>query len=130
MSVFTLHSTVLADYRDCVRSFFTVADDRAREYVERALVEEVRLWPDFLLEVSPSYVRRETVDQLAARGALQEGTARFFRTAEGQAYQLYQHQIEALDLASQRQSYVHDPGGARGLPSDFAGDRASEVREA
>ena len=70
MSVFDLHSTVLTDYRDFVRSFFTVADDRAREYVERALVEEVRLWPDFLLQVSPSYVRTDTVEALAGRGEL------------------------------------------------------------
>ena len=42
MSVFDLHATVLNDYRDFVRSFFTVADDRARVYVERALVEEAR----------------------------------------------------------------------------------------
>lgn len=54
MSVFDLHSQVLADYRDFVRSFFTVADQRAREFVEHALVEEARLWPDFLLQVSPS----------------------------------------------------------------------------
>ena len=70
MSVFDLHSTVLTDYRDFVRSFFTVADDRAREYVERALVEEVRLWPDFLLQVSPSYVRTDTFEALARRGEL------------------------------------------------------------
>ena len=31
MSIFTLHSSVVEDYRDSVRSFFTVADDRAPE---------------------------------------------------------------------------------------------------
>jgi hypothetical protein len=70
MSVFDFHSTVLTDYRDFVRSFFTVADDRAREYVERALVAEARLWPDFLLQVSPSYVRTDTFEALAGRGEL------------------------------------------------------------
>ncbi|MBI4525350.1 MAG: hypothetical protein HY695_16230 [Deltaproteobacteria bacterium] len=54
MSVFTLHSNVLADYRDFVRAFLTVADQRAGEFVGHALVEEARLWPDFLLQVSPS----------------------------------------------------------------------------
>lgn len=73
MSVFDLHSQVLADYRDFVRSFFTVADDRAREFVERALVEEAHLWPDFLLQVSPSYVRTATVDEL---GTGSKGTGR------------------------------------------------------
>jgi len=55
MSIFDLHSQVLADYRDFVRSFFTIADDRTREFVDRALDEEARLWPDPLLQVSPSY---------------------------------------------------------------------------
>lgn len=75
MSVFDLHSQVLADYRHFVQSFFTVADDRARGYVERALVAEARLWPDFLLQVSPSYVRTATVDELAARGELHDSSA-------------------------------------------------------
>ena len=47
MSIFTLHSQVLADYRDFVRSFFLVADARARQFVEHVLDTEARLWPDF-----------------------------------------------------------------------------------
>ncbi len=50
MSIFNLHSNVLDDYRDFVRSFFTVADDRARELIERELVAEARLWPEALLQ--------------------------------------------------------------------------------
>ena len=34
MSVFNLHSAVLGDYRDFVRSFFTGVDDRTREFLE------------------------------------------------------------------------------------------------
>src|SRR5213080_2438519 len=67
MSIFDLHTQVLADYRDFVRSFFTIADERARQFVEHALVEEARLWPDFLLQVSPAYARATTVDELAAQ---------------------------------------------------------------
>ena len=81
MSIFDLHATVLADYRDFVRSFFIVADKRARQFVEHALVEEARLWPDFLLQVSPAYARATTVDELAAQSVLHETTARIFRTA-------------------------------------------------
>jgi hypothetical protein len=58
MSVFTLHSTVLADYRNFVRSFFTVADGRAREFIDRELVEQARLWPEALLQVSPNVSSR------------------------------------------------------------------------
>ena len=64
MSIFNLHSNVLADYRDFVRSFFSVADDRAREFIERELVAEARLWPEALLQVSPSYARVASVGEL------------------------------------------------------------------
>jgi hypothetical protein len=42
MSIFDLHAAVLADYRDFVCSFFIGADERARQFVELALVTEAR----------------------------------------------------------------------------------------
>ena len=97
MSIFSLHSNVLADYRDFVRSFFTVADDRAREFINRELVEEARLWPEALLQVSPSYARVASVDELAARGVLLLETAQIFRNDRGEPFYLYQHQAEVLE---------------------------------
>ena len=55
MNIFELHRDVLADYRDFVRSFLMIADEKARRFVDKALEEEARLWPDFLVQVSPSY---------------------------------------------------------------------------
>jgi ATP-dependent helicase YprA (DUF1998 family) len=114
MSIFTLHSHVLADYRDFVRSFFTVADDRARQYIEQALVEEARLWPDFLLQVSPSYARKDTVDDLAAQGVIHHETARIFRGADDKPFRLYQHQVEALEKARRGESYIVTSGTGSG----------------
>lgn len=114
MSIFNLHAQVLADYRDFVRSFFTITDERARQFVEHALIEEARLWPDFLLQVSPAYVRLATVDELAAQGVLREETARIFRTPEDRPFHLYQHQIEALDKARHGESYVVTSGTGSG----------------
>ncbi|HEV3259709.1 MAG TPA: hypothetical protein VG013_22770 [Gemmataceae bacterium] len=120
MSIFTLHSRVLADYRDFVTSFFTVADAQAREFVERALVDEARLWPDFLLQVSPSYARKATVDELAERGELHRETARIFRGAEDEPFRLYQHQVEALEKARRAESY-------QGTPLDVEGQEIGVV---
>jgi Lhr-like helicase len=114
MSIFDLHATVLADYRDFVRSFFRVADQRVGEFVERALVEEARLWPEFLLQVSPSYARTATVDELVARGVLHEETARIFRTSDGHPFHLYQHQVEALEQARRGEGYVVTSGTGSG----------------
>jgi hypothetical protein len=43
MTIFNLHSAVLADYRDFVRSFFLIVEPRTREFVDRSLIEEGRL---------------------------------------------------------------------------------------
>jgi ATP-dependent helicase YprA (DUF1998 family) len=114
MSIFNLHAQVLADYRDFVRSFFIVADERAQQFVEHALDAEARLWPDFLLQVSPAYARAATGDELAAQSMLHEQTARIFRTPEGSPFHLYQHQIEALDKACSEESYVVTSGTGSG----------------
>jgi ATP-dependent helicase YprA (DUF1998 family) len=114
MSVFNLHADVLGDYRDFVRSFFTVADDRAREFIDHELLEQERLWPEPLLQVSPSYKRVASVDDLATRGLILEETARIFRDDQGQPFVLYQHQVEALEKARAGESYVVTSGTGSG----------------
>jgi hypothetical protein len=37
MNIFDLHRDVLADYRDFVRSFLVIADDKVRKFVDDAL---------------------------------------------------------------------------------------------
>ncbi len=97
MTIFDLHAAVLDEYRDFVRSFLLIADRRIQEYVDRVLDEEARLWPDFLLQVSPSYQRGLSVDDLAGRSDLHPETARIFRTPRGEPYRLYRHQEQALE---------------------------------
>lgn len=113
MSVFDLHEGVVADYREFVRSFIEVADDRARAEVERAF-EEGHLWPDALLQVSPSYARAETVDELAARGAIHRETAEIFRSERGEPIRLYRHQAAAVESACAGRSYVVTSGTGSG----------------
>jgi Lhr-like helicase len=114
MSIFNLHSNVIGDYRDFVRSFFSVDDDRARDFIERELVTEARLWPEALLQVSPSYARVASVDDLARRGVLLQETAQIFRNDRGEPFHLYEHQVGALERASRRESYVVTSGTGSG----------------
>jgi len=114
MSVFQLHSSVLADYRDFVRSFITVADARARAFIDRELDSEQRLWPEPMVQVSPAYRRSATVDELAVRGVILQETAQMFRTEDGRPFHLYQHQVDALELAARGESYVVTSGTGSG----------------
>lgn len=114
MNIFDLHAAVLSDYRDFVRSFMLIAEDRAREYVERSLVEEARLWPEFLLQLSPSYARDVSVDEMAQRGDVRAETADIFRTDRGEPFHLYRHQVEAVHKARAGDSYVVTSGTGSG----------------
>ncbi len=114
MTIFDLHTAVLNEYRDFVRSFILIADRRIQEYVDRVLDEEAHLWPDFLLQVSPSYQRGPSVDDLAARGDLHPETARIFRNERGEPFRLYRHQEEALEKARRGESYVVTSGTGSG----------------
>jgi Lhr-like helicase len=114
MSIFDLHSTVLQDYQDYVRSFFSVADDHARAFVDQALTDEARLWPDFLLQLSPSYRRSAAVDELVRDGLLHPACGEIFQNADGQPFRLYEHQRAAFEQARGGSSYVVTSGTGSG----------------
>ncbi|MGY2802647.1 DEAD/DEAH box helicase [Thermostichus sp. MS-CIW-25] len=113
-TIFDLHATVLDDYRDFVRSFFLIADPQAQAFVEQALEEGIHLWPEPLLQLSPSYVSGPTVDELAEAGRIAQETARIFRFEDGRPFRLYRHQEEAVAKALAGKSFVVTSGTGSG----------------
>jgi len=113
-TIFDLHSAVLADYRDFVQSFFLIADDRARAFVERSMEEEGHLWPEPLVQLNPAYALGRTVDELARAGHITPETARIFRLEDGRPFHLYRHQEEAITKAIARKSFVVTSGTGSG----------------
>src|SRR5262252_7284113 len=89
MSIFDLHTAVLADYRGFVRSFLVIADDKVRKFVDDALEREARLWPDFLVQVCLSYATGSPVDQFAQRGEIAVETAEIFQRPDGKPFTLF-----------------------------------------
>jgi hypothetical protein len=55
-TIFDLHSAVLGlTTKTSSSSFFLIADDRARAFVDRSMEEEGYLWPEPLVQLSPAY---------------------------------------------------------------------------
>jgi len=67
--------------------------------VDEALERETRLWPDFLVQVSPSYATGSPVDQLVQRGEIAAETAAILQRPDGKPFTLYRHQEEAIHKA-------------------------------
>ena len=114
-TIFDVHKRLLGDYRDFVHSFIQIADDRARAFVEQALLEEERLWPEPLFQLSPSYRKVATVNELAERGLIHPETACIFEAEDSEKpFALYQHQVEAIEKASCDESFVVTSGTGSG----------------
>ncbi|MDZ7338049.1 MAG: DEAD/DEAH box helicase [candidate division KSB1 bacterium] len=114
MNIFHLHQAVLNDYRDFVRSFLLIADERARAFVEKVFHQDSAFWPEPLVQVSPAYATGSTVDQLADEGLIARETAQVFRNREGRPFLLYRHQEEAVRKALRGESLVVTSGTGSG----------------
>ncbi len=113
-TIFDLYAAVLTDYRDFVRSFLSISDERVRKFVEQVLEDEAMLWPDPLVQISPGYATSATVDELARQGIITGESAHIFRTAEGKPFLLYRHQEEAIRKARNGESFVVTSGTGSG----------------
>lgn len=114
MSIFTLSQALTEDYKNYVRSFFNIADDRIRAFVEEQLFQKDTLWPEALLQLNPSYETAATVQELCAQGRLHPLCGEIFCREGGQPLRLYFHQRAAIERALARRSFVITSGTGSG----------------
>lgn len=112
MDVFSLRDHVVREYEKFATSFTTIHADDIRAQVE-AIYAEDRYWPEPLIQINPQYKRSTTVEAETAAGTLHPKCAEIFR-ADGETLSLYDHQKQAIALASQGESYVVTTGTGSG----------------
>ncbi|ERS15418.1 hypothetical protein Q668_05675 [Alcanivorax sp. PN-3] len=118
MDAFKFRDRVIDDYQQFARSFTNPLADDIREFLNRAY-DSGRYWPSPLIQVNPSYVPGEDVEQLVERDVLHAECARIFRFGKedgglGTPAQLYKHQQEAIDHCRKGDSYVLTTGTGSG----------------
>ncbi len=118
MNVFDLRSRLIRDYREYIRGFIAIRDERIRAEVDRGL-EDGMLWPEPLIQLNPSFARGEAVDQLVADGVLHSECKRIFRKGKGEGIpgdtlRLHRHQAEAIRTAATGRPYVLTTGTGSG----------------
>jgi ATP-dependent helicase YprA (DUF1998 family) len=114
MSIFKLHESVISDYSKYIQSFFSIADERIRHFVEEALLERRELWPDVLIQLNPSYQYAKTVEQLVYEGRLHNLCSEIFRNKNGASIKLFRHQQEAIEKALAQKHFVITSGTGSG----------------
>ncbi len=109
MNVFDLHQKVMADYSQYISSFIHIQDADAQQKVQTELFTQKKLWPAPILQFSPRYAPGRSIGQLIAQGVLAPATEPLFK-----GFSFYQHQDEALTLASQGKDFVVTSGTGSG----------------
>ncbi len=118
MDVFDLRQRVIHDYSSYIRSFFTIRDPRIDALVRDEL-DGGLLWPDPLLQLSPSFEPGESLADLIAAGDLHPETARIFafKSEDGTIrapLRLHRHQVDGIRAARAGHSYVLTTGTGSG----------------
>ena len=118
MDVFQLRELLVSDYADYVRSFVRIRNARLGEFVTRCMDEEA-LWPQPLVQLNPSFAVGGTVNDLVNDEALHRECGKIFRIkseedTSGIEMRLYQHQVEAIRAAVNRDNYVLTTGTGSG----------------
>lgn len=117
MNVFELRNRVIADHAEYVGSFIQISDERIHTAVRTAL-NDGRLWPEPLVQLSPRFASDESIADLVTQGLLHPGCRDVFRAIDGAGVSrpltLHRHQVEAIRAARTRESYVLTTGTGSG----------------
>lgn len=112
MDIFNLRERVIREYQQFIESFLHIKDERINNYVHNQLKSGM-LWPDELIQLSPSYEMGKSVPELVAEKVLHPLCERIFRK-DGKPIRLYKHQEEAIRIAMRKEPYVLTTGTGSG----------------
>uniref|UniRef100_A0A7V3KNH1 DEAD/DEAH box helicase n=1 Tax=candidate division WOR-3 bacterium TaxID=2052148 RepID=A0A7V3KNH1_UNCW3 len=113
MSIFDLRQAVIDEYGKYVQSFFSIADERIRSFIEESLLQNQALWPDALIQLNPSYQMGVSIQDLVDEGRLDPLCAQIFRD-KGKPIQLFRHQQEAIEKALEGKHFIITSGTGSG----------------
>ena len=118
MDVFEFRKRLVMEYARFSRSFTTVRAPDIKVVVDSAYEAE-HYWPAPLIQLNPNYAEGGSVTDLVNRGLLHEECANIFRQKSadgtlGEVFRLYMHQVEAIEAASRKESYVLTTGTGSG----------------
>lgn len=123
MDVFSIHNSVMQNYRSFIESFINISDEAIRKKVEEEL-SSGKLWPAPLIQFNPSYEEVGYIDELVAKENLRPELNDIFKD-----YRLYRHQVEAIRLGLQCKDFIVTSGTGSGKSLTFMGTIFNHILE-
>jgi superfamily II DNA or RNA helicase len=115
MDIFKTHAQIVDDYATYIRSFLKISDEAIRAKVEAEL-EKGKLWPQPLLQFNPSFEMFGSLDELTAKGTLHPDLRDIFK-----GFQLYRHQVDAIQIGTAGKDFVVTSGTGSGKSLTYIG---------
>lgn len=118
MDAFKFRDEIIKEYETFSRSFTKIKSKDIKDFVDK-LYDDCHFWPAPLIQVNPSYLAVDNVQQLVDKNELHKECERIFRFGKengntGVTAQLYKHQQDALEIAKRKESYVLTTGTGSG----------------
>lgn len=104
MDAFVTHSDIIENYRDYLKSFLSIADQRIEEEVRKSFDGQGFL-PEPLVQFNPAYEVGESLQSLDVHSSLPRAIG---------SYNLYRHQVEALRLGLSNRGFIVTSGTGSG----------------
>src|SRR3990172_6798653 len=115
-NIFSLHRDIVADYKQFVSSFININDEQIRKVVEED-IHTGRFWPEPLVQFNPSFEIRGPANEFCGTGKLlHTDIAHIFK-----GYNLFRHQVEAINLGIQSRDFVVTSGTGSGKSLTYLG---------
>jgi len=108
MDAFITHDSIIASYRNYLGSFLSIADKRIQQEVRKAF-EGNGFIPEPLVQFNPAYQIGESLNKLAEEKKINERLPRVFGS-----YNLFQHQVEALNIGIKGEGFIVTSGTGSG----------------
>ena len=108
MQAFKIHEQIVGDYKNYLKSFTLIKDERIKKEVNLAF-SAGKFLPDPLIQFNPSYLLGESLDDLITGKIIHPDLKRIFGN-----YNLYAHQVEAIKKGVNGQNFVVTSGTGSG----------------
>jgi hypothetical protein len=115
MNIFETHQKIIADYESYIRSFINVRDERISGVIDKKL-REGTLFPKPLIQFNPSFRFGDKLSNLCDGEFLHPDISKIFA-----GYDLYKHQVEALQLGTAGKDFIVTSGTGSGKSLTYIG---------